>query len=99
MTSLVVYRPLAESAGRKTALVASFLFSGLLHEAAISLPVGAGYGGPLAYFAIHGALTQIERDRGPFGCVGTLLALVLPLPLLFHAPFLRRVVWPLLGAR
>jgi Membrane bound O-acyl transferase family len=98
MTSLVVYRPLAARAGRKTALVSSFLFSGLLHEVAISLPVGAGYGRPLAYFAIHGALTQIERDRGPFGRAGTLLALLLPLPLLFHVPFLRGVIWPLLGA-
>jgi alginate O-acetyltransferase complex protein AlgI len=97
MTSLVVYRPLAESAGRRTALVSAFLFSGLLHEAAISLPVRAGFGGPLAYFAIHGALTQIERERGPFGRAGTLLAVVLPLPLLFHHPFLQGVIWPLLG--
>ena len=97
MTSLAVYRPLAESAGRKTALVSSFLFSGLLHEAAISLPVRAGFGGPLLYFAIHGVLTQIERERGPFGRAATLLAVVLPLPLLFHRPFLQGVVWPLLG--
>lgn len=98
MTSLVVYRPLAESAGRRTALVSAFLFSGLLHEAAISLPVRAGFGGPLLYFAIHGLLTQVEREHGPFGRVGTLLALLLPLPLLFHVPFLRGVIWPLLGA-
>ena len=98
MTSLVVYRPLAESAGRRTALVSAFLFSGLLHEAAISLPVRAGFGGPLLYFAIHGVLTQIERERGPFGRAGTVLALLLPLPLLFHVPFLRGVIWPLLGA-
>jgi hypothetical protein len=97
MTSLVVYRPLAESAGRKTALVSSFLCSGLLHEAAISLPVRAGFGGPLLYFAIHGVLTQVERERGPFGRAATLLAVVLPLPLLFHRPFLQGVVWPLLG--
>ncbi|HEY8148991.1 MAG TPA: membrane bound O-acyl transferase family-domain-containing protein [Vicinamibacteria bacterium] len=98
MTSLVVYRPLALRVGRRAALVAAFLFSGLLHEAAISLPVRAGFGGPLLYFAIHGLLTGIERERGPFGRVGTLLALVLPLPLLFHAPFLRGAIWPLLGA-
>jgi len=98
MTSLVVYRPLAESAGRRTALVSAFLFSGLLHEAAISLPVRAGFGGPLLYFAIHGVLTQIERERGPFGRAVTLLALLLPLPLLFHVPFLRGVIWPLLGS-
>jgi hypothetical protein len=30
--------------------LAAFAVSGLLHELAISLPVGAGYGGPTAYF-------------------------------------------------
>ena len=97
MTSLAVYRPLALRVGRRAALVAAFLFSGLLHEVAISLPVRAGYGRPMLYFAIHGALTQWERERGPFGRPATLLAVVLPLPLLFHQPFLRGVIWPLLG--
>jgi hypothetical protein len=98
MTSLAVYRPLAASVGRRSALVAAFLFSGLLHEVAISLPVRAGYGGPLLYFAIHGALTALEREHGPFGRARTLLAVVVPLPFLFHAAFLRGVIWPLLGA-
>jgi len=98
MTALAVYRPVAVRAGRRAALAAAFLFSGLLHEVAISLPVRAGYGRPLLYFAIHGALTQVERERGPFGRMATLLAVVLPLPLLFHPPFLRGVIWPLLGS-
>jgi len=97
MTAFAVYRPVAVRAGRKPALVAAFLFSGLLHEVAISLPVRAGYGRPLLYFAIHGVLTQVERERGPFGRAVTLLAVVLPLPLLFHRPFLQGVIWPLLG--
>jgi len=97
MTSLAVYRPIAARRGRRAALAAAFLFSGLAHEVAISLPVRAGYGRPLLYFAIHGALTQVERERGPFGRAVTLLAVVLPLPLLFHTPFLRTVIWPLLG--
>jgi alginate O-acetyltransferase complex protein AlgI len=99
MTALAVYRPLSKAAGRRAGLLAAFGLSGLLHEAAISLPVGAGFGGPLLYFALHGLLTLIERERGPFGRVGTLASLALPLPLLFHAPFLRGVVWPLLGPR
>ena len=98
MTSLTVYRPLAVRVGRRTALVAAFFFSGLLHEVAISLPVRAGYGRPLLYFLIHGALMHVERERGPFGRAATLLAVVLPLPLLFHVPFLQGVIWPLLGA-
>jgi membrane bound O-acyltransferase family protein len=97
MTSVAVYRPLADRVGRRAALVAAFLFSGLLHEVAISLPVRAGFGGPLLYFAIHGLLTQVEREHGPFGRAATLLAVVLPLPLLFHRPFLQGVIWPLLG--
>jgi hypothetical protein len=97
MTSVAVYRPLALRVGRRAALAAAFLFSGLLHEVAISLPVRAGYGRPLLYFAIHGALTQMERERGSFGRAATLLAVVLPLPLLFHRPFLEGVIWPLLG--
>jgi len=97
MTSLAVYRPIAARRGRRAALAAAFLFSGLLHEVAISLPVRAGYGRPLLYFAIHGALTQVERERGPFGRALTLLVVVLPLPLLFHPPFLQGVIWPLLG--
>jgi len=97
MTSVAVYRPIAARRGRPAALAAAFLFSGVLHEIAISLPVRAGYGGPLLYFAIHGALTQVERARGSFGRAITLLAVVLPLPLLFHRPFLQGVIWPLLG--
>jgi hypothetical protein len=97
MTSLAVYRPLALRVGKRAALVAGFLFSGLLHEVAISLPVRAGYGRPMLYFAIHGVLTQLERERGPFGRPATFLAVVLPLPLLFHQPFLQGVIWPLLG--
>jgi alginate O-acetyltransferase complex protein AlgI len=98
MTAIAVYRPLTESAGTRTALLASFLFSGLLHEAAISLPVRAGFGLPFSYFVLHGVLALVERKRGPLGRPATLASLVLPLPLLFHPPFLRGVLWPLLGA-
>ncbi len=97
MMALAVYRPLSGLAGRRSALAAAFLLSGLFHEAAISLPVRAGFGGPLAFFALHGLLTAVEHERGPLGRGATLAAVVLPLPLLFHPPFLRGVVWPLLG--
>ena len=98
MTALAVYRPLSEAAGRPAALLAGFALSGIFHEVAISLPVGGGLGGPFLYFALHGLLTLAERRRGPFGRVATVVSLVVPLPLLFHPPFLRGVVWPLLGA-
>lgn len=105
MTAIAVYRPLAERLGRGPALMASFALSGLLHEMAISAPVRAGFGLPLLYFLVHGALVLVERalaDAGrPFaGWVGRAWAIfwvVAPLPILFHRPFLAGVIWPLIG--
>lgn len=106
MPTLGVYRPLERSAGKRAAIVAGFLFSGLLHELAISVPVGTGFGLPLLYFALHGGLVTmeglLERRGHPvhgnawLGRAWTLFWLVLPLPLLFHLPFLQGVVWQLL---
>jgi len=104
MTSLAVYRPLGARLGRAPALAASFALSGLLHELAISVPVRAGFGLPLLYFLLHGGLVLVERalaksGRPLAGWVGrawTIAWLVLPLPLLFHRPFLSGVVWPLI---
>jgi hypothetical protein len=107
MTMLALYQPLVRRAGRRGALAASFLGSGLLHELAISVPVRAGYGLPLGYFALHGTLVMIEGrlarsgrpiDRRPWiGRAWTLAWLLVPLPILFHRPFLVGVVWPLIG--
>jgi alginate O-acetyltransferase complex protein AlgI len=97
MTAVAIYRPIASRLGRDAALVASFLFSGLAHEAAISLPVRAGYGLPTAYFLLHALLVLREERHGPAPTALRLAALVLPLPLLFHPPFLRAIAWPLLG--
>jgi Membrane bound O-acyl transferase family len=106
MMALIVYRPLAPRLGRPGAKLAVFLASGVLHELAISLPVRAGFGLPLAYFALHGLAVTIEGRWGPArrggrggwaGHLWTLAWLALPLPLLFHPPFLAGVVWPLLG--
>lgn len=96
MTAVAIHRPLAKRFGADVALLASFAASGLAHEAAISLPVRAGYGLPLAYFLLHGALVLWERRGGPSGRAWTIATLVLPLPILFHPPFLRAVAWPLL---
>jgi len=107
MTALAVYRPLGPFLGKRGAMAAAFFFSGLLHEMAISLPVRAGYGLPLLYFALHGGLVLFERrleERGrPIDRLGwpsrvwTLGWLAVPLPILFHPPFLNGVVWPLIG--
>lgn len=112
MIALIVHRPLRRIAGKANrgvgkasrgeaiALGGSFLASGLLHELAISVPAGAGYGLPTAYFLLHGALVAIERRmQKPPGHLWTIFWLAAPLPLLFHLPFLRGVVWPLAGLR
>jgi Membrane bound O-acyl transferase family len=98
MIAVTVHRPVRRHAGETTALFASFLASGLLHEIAISVPVGAGYGLPTLYFLLHGALVGVER-RAPHlaNRAWTLFWLIAPLPILFHRPFLEGVVWPLVG--
>lgn len=108
MTALGIYRPLSATSGRTPALVAAFLASGVLHEMAISVPVLAGFGLPLLYFVLHGALVFLEhllekagrpvRSWGRLAHVWVLCWLALPMPLVFHRPFLRGVVWPLIGA-
>ena len=101
-----VYKPLTTIIGRSNAAFMGFLFSGLLHECAISHPVQKGYGLPLLYFMIHGVLVLIERKTGLrsflekkpiFAHIWTLGWLVLPMPILFHPSFLNGVVWPLVN--
>ena len=104
MTSLALYRPTVRRWGRGPALVLAFLFSGVLHELAISVPVQAGYGGPLAYFVLQ-SLAVLAEDvlhrrgwplTGAAGRGYVWACLMLPLPLLFHHAFLEGVAWPLL---
>jgi hypothetical protein len=107
MTALAVFRPLKQLPGRPEqvtmlATIAGFLFSGLLHELAISVPVGAGYGLPLLYFAIHGVGIVLEKRlaflSSPWlGRIWTMAWVLLPLPILFHRPFLEGCVWPIIG--
>jgi len=88
MMQRVVGRPVGSLAGANTGVMAVFVVSGLLHELAITLPVRAGFGLPTLYFTLHGGLTLLEGKLGRrFGRIPALLAVVLPLGLLFPAPF------------
>lgn len=106
MTALAVFRPLKPFVGTSAAATAAFLFSGLLHEIAISVPVRAGYGLPLAYFALHALAMRLEsrhlarkfHQRRWLGRLWTLAWIVIPLPLLFHPWFVAGVIAPMLGA-
>ncbi len=97
MTAIAVFRPLVDRVGRGPAVLAGFALSGLLHELAISLPVRAGFGLPLLYFLIQAALVILEERTRKFGRVSTLACVALPLPLLFHPPFLDGVIRPIVG--
>ncbi|MBI1756196.1 MAG: membrane bound O-acyl transferase family-domain-containing protein [Fimbriimonas ginsengisoli] len=81
-------RPLMRMLGRGGAMVAVFLISGLLHEMAISYPVGDGWGLPSGYFLLQAAAMLAQnklRIRSPLWTWGFVL---IPLPILFHPPFL-----------
>jgi alginate O-acetyltransferase complex protein AlgI len=104
MAAIAVYRPLSKRMGRQAAMFAVFLYSGLVHELAISVPVRAGYGLPFAYFVLHGVLALAEQRLGLgrfrqdwLRRAWTAAWLALPLPLLFHRWFLEAIIWPMLS--
>ena len=107
MTTLAIFRPMRRRTGQLPAMLTAFLFSGLLHELAISAPVRSGFGGPMLYFLLHGLAMLLESrwttlanafaTHHWLGRLWTMTWLLLPLPMLFHQPFLRGCVWPLIG--
>lgn len=93
----------ARSRAPGTKRLAVFVFSGLLHEVAISLPVMRGFGLPTLYFVLNGAAMHLERkwfrEGGVAARVWAFVWIVLPLPLLFHPWFLQGIVVPIVGMR
>lgn len=107
MTAIAIFRPLRHKLGGAAALMVSFIFSGLLHELALSVPVNNGYGLPTLYFVVHGNAVLMEqalRSKGIKFLENKVVArlwvffwIVVPIPLLFHTRFIREIVWPLAG--
>jgi hypothetical protein len=102
----LVYRPLARWWGARPAMTAVFLFSGMLHDLAISFPARAGYGLPTLYFFLQAIGVEIERSNvgrrwhlrnGLRGWLFAATLILAPAGLLFHAPFVRKVVLPFLN--
>lgn len=102
-----IFRPVSRWFGARWAVAMVFLVSGVIHDIAISLPAGGGYGRPTAYFVIQylGLLLQrssftraLGRDRGVGGWAVTALFILGPVGWLFHPPFLRVVLIPFLTA-
>lgn len=99
----VLFRPLARAFGPKLATIGGFLASGLIHDIVISIPAGGGYGLPTLYFLLQGIAILAERSawgknlglrHGHRGRLFTLMFVVLPLPWLFHRPFVDAVFVP-----
>jgi hypothetical protein len=105
------FRPAVSRFGVIAGTLIAFIASGVIHEIVISFPARAGYGGPTAYFFIQGLGLLLERippwrrltQRFPVvGWLATLLFVLGPVGLLFHEPFLTRVIVPfmdVIGAR
>jgi alginate O-acetyltransferase complex protein AlgI len=107
LTHRFVFRPLTPRLGPRLAILAGFVGSGVVHDVVISWPVGAGWGGPTTFFAVQGVGILVERTRagrraglgrGWRGRAFVAAALVLPLPLLFHQPFVTGIVVPFMSA-
>jgi hypothetical protein len=102
-----LFRPLTPLLGGAGAVIAGFGVSGLLHDAVISLPAGAGHGLPTLYFLLQAAGIVAERSRfgrrlglgsGWRGWLFAATMLLAPAPLLFHQPFVAQVVLPMMRA-
>ena len=98
-----VLRPLQRRLGLHGALFAVYLVSGLIHELVISLPAGAGYGLPTAYFLLQWLGLNVERSHfgrraglhhGLAGWAFMLLITAGPAYWLFHPAFVQRVIVP-----
>ncbi|MGY3214206.1 MBOAT family protein [Mucilaginibacter sp. HD30] len=105
MLSIAVLRPFKTKIGNTTAVLVSFLLSGLLHEIAITLPVNAGFGGPTIYFIIQGIAVVAEKKMEEQNIAlskNKLLAklwllfwLIVPIRFLFPDAFIEQIVRPL----
>ena len=101
----LVFRKLTRPFGVAWATVGAFLASGIIHDLVISLPARGGYGLPTGYFLLQGVGLLCERSgpgrslglgggwRGRLFCI---LLAALPAPMLFHPPFLKNVILPML---
>jgi hypothetical protein len=103
----LVFDPLHKRLGVGTAGFLVFVLSGLIHDLVISVPARGGYGRPTAYFVLQGIGVTVERSRvgkqlglrkGLSGWVFMALVTVGPVFLLFHPPFVLRVIIPFMKA-
>lgn len=102
-----LFRPVLRRTNALVATLTVFLASGLIHDLVISIPARGGYGLPTVYFLIQGAGMLIERSpfgrrlglgRGACGWLFAVIVIAGPAFWLFHPPFIRTVILPMLHA-
>lgn len=107
LTHTYLFRPLTARFGVRGGVFAGFLFSGIVHDAVISVPAGGGYGGPTVFFILQALGILAERSRlgkriglgaDWRGWTFVVLMLAMPAPLLFHPPFVLGIVVPFMHA-
>jgi predicted DCC family thiol-disulfide oxidoreductase YuxK len=103
----LVFRPVSRHTSVFAAALIAFAVSGLIHELVISLPAGAGFGLPTAYFLAQGLGILAERSSagkrlrlgsGISGWAFTMIIVAGPAFFLFHPPFVRQVIVPFMRA-
>jgi hypothetical protein len=101
----VIFRPLRKRTGATFATLATFIFSGIVHDIVLSLPARGGFGLPTLYFLIQGVGVLFEKSAlgrrlmNPIARRAIMyIALIAPLGLLFHRSFIHRVFVPFLIA-
>ena len=101
---VTLFMPLARKWGAAIGAIAGFVFSGVIHELAISLPARGGYGWPMLYFLIQGLGVLGERQFNKWGWwkpgsvasrCWAIAVVALPVPLLFHQAFVTKVIVPI----
>lgn len=101
----LIFRQLRRRWGAGVAGVLVFIASGLIHDLVISLPARGGYGLPTAYFALQGLGVAVEHSyfgkhvslrQGVPAWLFMAVFTAGPVFLLFHPPFVLRVILPFL---
>ncbi len=102
-----VFRPTVSRYGVAWATMAVFVVSGFVHDLVISLPARGGFGWPTLYFVAQGFALLLQRsrigrrvgiDRGTLGRAFTLTVVLGGAVFLFHPPFVREVILPMMSA-
>jgi len=94
----LVFKPMLRKYGAAPALWICFIVSGLIHELMISVPAGGGYGFPTLYFIIQALGITAEKRLRITSWFFTYSITLGPVFLLFHPPFLERVMLPFMHA-